>query len=125
MPSPLGRSLVAIAWLVAVAILVQAVLAGRGWFIEPELFDLHGVLGNATFLLAVVATALAWITRASRTSLLLTSLLVLGLIGQIGLGYAGRRSGIAEASAMHVPLGVALLGLSVAAAMLVSRDSRT
>lgn len=124
MPFTRGPWRTAVVWLIPAVILVQALLAGRGWFVDPALFELHGALGNATLLLAVVAAAVAWAARTSRTGAVLASLTVLGLIAQIGLGYAGRRSGIPEASAVHVPLGVALLGLSVAAAMLIGRDER-
>jgi hypothetical protein len=51
---------------------------------------------------------------------ILASIAVVGLIGQTGLGYAGRRSGIALASSVHIPLGVALLGLTVAVAVLAT-----
>jgi len=117
----LKRWLVPVAWLVPIGIFVQAVLAGRGWFVDPALFDVHGALGNALLPIAVAAAALIWISRVPRTTVLLASLTAFGMIGQIGLGYAGRRSGAVEASAAHVPLGVALLGLSVAVALLVSR----
>jgi len=95
-----------VAWLVPIGIFVQAVLAGRGWFVDPALFDVHGALGNALLPIAVAAAALIWISRVPRTTVLLASLTAFGMIGQIGLGYAGRRSGAAEASAAHVPLGV-------------------
>lgn len=121
----LRRWLVIIAWLVPIAIFLQALLAGQGLFVDPTLFGLHGILSNLTLLVSVVAAVLAWAARTSRTTALLASLTVLGVIAQTGLGYAGRRSGLVEASAAHVSLGVALFGLAVAVALLVNRDRST
>ncbi|MFA9445303.1 DUF6220 domain-containing protein [Egicoccus sp. AB-alg6-2] len=113
-----------VAWLVAAGILAQAVLAGQGLFVDGALFGLHGGIGHGVLLLSVVLVALVLLTGTTRTTLVLAVLLVLGLIGQTGLGYAGRRSGIAFASSLHVPLGVTLLGVSVAIAVLVGPRPR-
>ena len=113
----LNRALAPIAWLVPVGVLVQAVIAGQAWFLSPELFGLHGGLGHGVLALAVITAALAWARGGSRVTAWLATAAVLGLVAQIGLGYSGHRAGEATASALHVPLGVALLGLSVAVAM--------
>lgn len=122
MSGSLRQWLIPLAWLVPTGILIQAVLAGRGLFVDPTLFGLHGNLGNALLLIAVAVAVLAWMSKAGNAAVLLALLTTVGMVAQIGLGYAGRRSAAIEASATHVPLGVALLGLSVAVALLLMRD---
>lgn len=107
---------VATTWLVVLGILAQAALAGQGWFADPTLFGLHGGLGHGVLALAVLAAVLAWVA-APRWVAILSTATVLGLVGQTGLGYVGRRGGVAAASALHVPVGVALLGAAVAVAL--------
>lgn len=114
---------VAAAWLVALGILAQAALAGQGWFVDPALFGLHGGLGHGVFALSLLAAATAW-AAAPRWVAVLATTTVLGLIGQTGLGYAGRRGGVVAASALHVPAGVALLGAAVAVALGTTLDLR-
>ena len=121
--SSLSRVLVTLAWLVPVGILVQAVLAGQAIFVAPSLFGLHGGLGHGVLLLAVVTAGLAWMLRR-KTAAWVATAVVVALIAQIGLGYTGHRGGLAAASALHVPLGVAVLGGSVAVAMLLTLRRR-
>lgn len=111
-----GRWCGTFAWLVVAGILAQAVLAGQGWFLDQSMFALHGGLGHGVLLLAVVAATLSWIAAPRWVAVLATVMLV-GLVGQTGLGYVGRRGGTALASAAHIPLGVALLGAAVAVAL--------
>ena len=113
--------LLLLAWLVPLGVLVQAVLAGQASFVTPELFGLHGGVGHGVLLLSAVA---AWTDRGTRGVAVLASLVVVALVAQTGLGYAGRRGGIVEASAWHIPLGVAVLGLAVAVAVLLSNRHR-
>lgn len=115
-----ARPLVIAAWTVCAGILVQASLAGPASFGSPELFDVHGWMGSAVMMVTAVVLILTLLAREAWTVRVLALLLVVGTIAQIGLGYAGRRGGATAASALHVPLGVFLLGLSVAVAMLVS-----
>jgi hypothetical protein len=119
MPS-LQRPMLVLAWLVPLGVMAQAVLAGQAWFGSPGLFGLHGGIGHGVLLLSVVLAALAWVAGSSRLTAGLASLAVVALIGQTGLGYVGRRGEVAVASAAHVPLGVAVLGLTVAVAVLLS-----
>jgi hypothetical protein len=91
--------------------LLQAILAGRGWFLDGDIIRVHGHVGNVTFLLTV---ALALLGRAATRSIRAVAPLVLLVILttiQIGLGYAGRDN--AELAAWHVPNGVLIFGLSV------------
>jgi hypothetical protein len=118
------RILLPLAWLVPLGVLAQAAIAGQALFVSPALFGLHGGLGHGVLALAVATAALAWAAPASRTAAGLATLAVLGLIGQTGLGYVGHRTGVALASSLHVPLGVALLGLTVATAVLLTVGGR-
>ena len=118
------RALLTLAWLVPLGVLGQAALAGQALYVSPELFGLHGGLGHGVLLLAVVTAALAWIVGSSRPAAALASLAVIALIGQTGLGYVGHRSRVALASSLHIPLGVAILGLTVAVAVLVTVSRR-
>ena len=115
----LSRALVPLAWLDPAGILVQAVLAGQAIFVSPSLFGLHGGVGHGVLLLAILTAVLAWANRR-RPAAWLGMGVVVALVAQIGLGYTGHRAGMASASAWHVALGVALLGTSVAVAMLLT-----
>jgi hypothetical protein len=123
MPS-FARPLAVMAWLVTLGVMAQAVLAGQAWFLSPALFGLHGGIGHGVLLLSVLLATFAWLARAPRGAAVLATLTVVALIGQTGLGYAGRRGELAVASAAHVPLGVAILGLTVAVAVLLTSRVR-
>ena len=116
----LVTALLTLAWLVPGGVVLQAVLAGQAWFVSPGLFGLHGGIGHGVLMLAVLTAGLAWVCELSRPAAILASVAVVGLIGQTGLGYVGHRGGVALASALHVPLGVSILGLTVAVAVLVT-----
>lgn len=117
---PVVRVVRVLAWTVPVGILLQAVLAGQAWFVSPTLFGLHGGVGHGVLALSIVTAGLLWSAGGGRTAALLASVVVLGLIGQTGLGYAGHRTGIAAASSLHIPLGVTLFGVSLAVAVLLA-----
>lgn len=104
------RAYVVLAWVVALAVLVQAVLAGRALFGSWSI-TVHGVLGNATFAVAMVVVAVAVAARAGRQAVVVAALLAVVLTVQIGLGYAGRDR--AEAAAWHIPNGVLTFGLAI------------
>lgn len=122
---PVSRVARVLAWTVPVGILIQAVLAGQAWFVSPTLFGLHGGIGHGVLLLAVATAGLVWLAGIGRTAVLLASVVVLGLVGQTGLGYAGHRTGIATASSVHIPLGVSLFGLSLTVAVLLAVQGTT
>lgn len=113
-----------IAWMVPVGVVVQAVLAGQSTFAGAGLIGLHGGLGHGVLLLSVLTAGLAWVTRSRRAVSLLATLAVIALIGQTGLGYTGARTGIAAASAVHVPLGVAIVALTTLVATWLSVGRR-
>lgn len=118
------RALTVMTWVIASGVFTQAVLAGQAWFITPSLFALHGGVGHGVLLLAALTGTLAWLLRAAGPAILAT-VLVIALVAQTGLGYVGRRTGEALASSLHVPLGVAIFGGTIALAVLVTlRRSR-
>lgn len=92
-----------LAVVVALAVLAPAVLAGRALF-GPWSITVHGVLGNATFAVALALVAAAVVARAGRHAVAVAVLLAVVLTAQIGLGYASRDR--AEAAAWHIPNGV-------------------
>lgn len=98
-----------LAAITAALILVQAVLAGRHLFGTWSI-TVHGVLGNVTFMVAVILAVAITVTRTKRAAWTGWILVIL-LTAQIGLGYSSRSS--LEAGAWHIPLGVAAFGLAV------------
>lgn len=115
-----ARLAMVVGWGVVAGIAAQALLAGQGWFQDPSLISLHGGIGHGVLGLAVILVGLTVVGRLGWGLVALAGLQLVGLIGQTGMGYAGRRSGIATASALHIPLGVLLFGLSVALVLLLS-----
>lgn len=114
-----------LAWLVTLGIVVQAALAGQGWFVTPDLLVLHGGVGHGVLTLAVVLTVAVVVRHRVGLPSALSLLLVIGLVAQTGLGYAGRRGELALASSVHIPLGVIVLGLAVALVVWLSLARRT
>jgi hypothetical protein len=115
--------------LTAALVLIMAVLAGRGWFIDFDLINVHGVIGNIVFLFVLAQTALAFgigLPRSLRNQLLVINVVLLVLvIAQIGLGYtATSDKGSAEAAAWHIPNGVLIFGLVIYHLALVTRLRR-
>ena len=113
-----------VAGLVALLILVQATLAGQFTFKEPSLKDVHAIVGNVLFMLAIVQLALAWLTRdAWRHRMVISSaILVLLIVAQIGLGYGSRDN--VDSAAIHIPVGVFIFALASIIAMLSMIDER-
>jgi hypothetical protein len=132
--SPLARPslltpLRVVAALVGLAVFVQAIFAGQGLFIDTDNLDIHGMIGNLTLLLALAQAGLVFFAgfpRRDRTSFLIRSLVLLVLVvAQLGLGYSGRDGG--TAAALHIPNGVAIMGLaaSLAASLFGYRPDAT
>jgi hypothetical protein len=109
--------------LMVALVLVQAFLAGRGWFVDPDYIDVHEVVANVVFLNALALLGLAIAIGAPATWRIAliapNALLVVLVVAQIGLGYGGRES--SEAAAWHIPNGVLIFGLSVFLLSLVPR----
>jgi hypothetical protein len=110
----------------AVGVLIQAWLGSTGFFQgEPDRIDVHGMLGNFMFLVAVIQVGIAFYAMtkgiASRNLLILSVVTVLLVVAQIGLGYSTRDS--IDALAWHLPNGVLLMGVTTATAVLAWRPA--
>jgi hypothetical protein len=104
--------------LAVVIFLLQPVLAAQGYWradVYPDLINIHGIVGDSSFLVVIVQAGLALYGATKRifsTRIAVINLVILGLlVTQIGLGYTGRESAIAVS--WHVPNGVLLFGLAV------------
>lgn len=119
----LARSLRIVAPLIALTVLVQAVFAGRGLFLDTDNLTIHGGIGNLTLLLVALQAMLvlfAGFRGRTRAVLVLSSLALLVLvIVQLALGYSGRNGG--QAAAWHVPNGVLIFGIAVGIAATLTR----
>ena len=109
--------------LTLVLVMIQAVLAGRGWYLSPDLIEVHGWIGNITFLAVIAQVGLVLAIgipgSLGRKLLILTAVVAVLVMAQTGLGYSGRDS--ADAASWHIPNGVLIFGLAVAVAALASQ----
>lgn len=113
----------AVALLTTTLVFVQAVLAGRSLFVDPDAIDIHEVVANAIAVVVVLQVLLAvaaGFTPSLRVPLWTAGLVVL-TVAQTGLGYIGRDN--SDIAALHVPVGVLLFGLSMLVVMLAILDS--
>lgn len=105
-----------VAVVTAVLVLVQALLAGQGLFVDTGRIEVHGWVGNATFLAAIALLAAAFAAwrrgTLGRSAVVLSAVLLLLTVAQLGLGYSGRES--SAAASWHVPNGVLIFGVSAA-----------
>jgi len=97
-------------------VLVQAALAGRHINLGAGI-ELHGVLGNIVFTLAVVMVVLAFMTQTRGVVVGHAVAFAALCFAQVGLGYVGRET--AEAAAWHIPNGVLIMGVAVAQLSLI------
>jgi hypothetical protein len=110
-PAPqnaLVRRYSVIAIITGALVLIQAVLAGRGMFVNFDLIKVHGYVGEITFVAALFLLVAAWLGRqegvTTTTEITLGMLLIVLLAAQFALGYGGRDSG--TAASLHVPNGI-------------------
>lgn len=108
------RSALVTAWagcaaLLVLLVLVQAALAGQALFGTTDI-AVHGYVANASFALGLLGAVLAGLARVGKGALALAAVVLALLFVQVGLGYVGRSS--TAAAAWHVPLGVAVFGLT-------------
>lgn len=95
----------------AVLVLVQAALAGR-FLVGEGGRTTHRLIGEGLGLVAaVVAVAGFRLRAANRDRWWLGLALLVMVMAQTGLGFAGRAS--STAAALHVPLGVATFGAAL------------
>lgn len=104
------------AWLFVASVLVQAFLAGRGLYDDHDLFDVHEIVANLVFLLALAQLVLAFLaTKASagrRMLIGLSTVILVLVVAQIAMGY--QISDEPEAGAWHILNGVTIFGLATA-----------
>lgn len=101
----------------AALVLIQAALIGQALFLgNSGAIELHGMLGSASFVGALILSGIAiYGMRRGEVSSVLLGLAVLVtvlIVAQLGLGYSGRRGGMA--AALHIPNGVLIMGLLTA-----------
>jgi hypothetical protein len=112
-----------VAVLFAALVLLQAFIAGRGWFKDFDLIDTHGQIGQGVFLVAVVQSALAFLVFGARRLPAIVSAVLLVLTGlQLALGFASEDS--STAASLHIPNGVLIFGLATVFASSVVRVAR-
>jgi hypothetical protein len=116
-----------VAALFAVAILEQALTASLGLFdARPGLIDMHRQIGDGLALLALIGAGIAIYGNIrgviGRRLMWIAIALVPLVIGQLMMGYATRES--TTAIAWHIPLGVALMSLTTANAVLAAIPAR-
>jgi cytochrome b561 len=105
----LARAHRTLAYAMPVLVLAQAALAGQHLF-EGSSISLHGVLGELTFALTVVGVVLAVVRRCDAAVFFTAVLLAALAFAQVGLGFVGRET--TAAAAWHIPVGVAIFGLT-------------
>lgn len=110
-----------VAVLFAVAILEQALTASLGLFdARPGLIDMHRQIGDILAPLALIQAGIAVYGRTrgviGKATMWISIALVPLVVGQVMLGYETRESQMAIA--WHIPLGVALMSLTTANAIL-------
>lgn len=118
--SRLPMALVALSGASAALVLVQAMLAGRFIYVDPDLVDLHEIVANLLFLVVLAQGVVAYLAMsrglATRADVAAAIALVALVTAQIGLGYSARDGG--EAAALHVVNGVLVFGVALVAFML-------
>jgi len=115
-----------VAVLYVALVLLQAILAGRGWFKDFDLIETHGQIGSVVFLVAIGQAVLAFMVFGSRSWLSIASAVLVVLTAiQLGLGYSSTGgSGNATAASLHIPNGVLIFGIASAIASTVVRVRR-
>jgi hypothetical protein len=123
--SGLWKALKIVAAITPLLVLVQAFLAGRGVFADNEYINgdyigIHGFVANIILLVAIAQAVLAYLALArgytTRAMLGVSIAIVVLVVVQIGLGYAGDDGG--NAAAWHIPNGVLIMALSIVGHML-------
>jgi hypothetical protein len=106
-------------------VLLQAILAGQGWFEDRDYFDIHEMVANIIFLVVLVQLLLTVVLKIQgpmgRTLLIMNGILLVLVIVQIALGYSYTEGETAQAGAWHIPLGMVIFGLSGAIHGMVRR----
>ena len=102
------------------AVLIQAFLGGRGFFLDRDILTVHGRIGDLLLLVSIAHLVVGVIAYRKRqlwvAPLGVSVLLVVLVFVQLSLGYGGEES--ATAAAWHLPNGVLIFGLTVTNAFL-------
>ena len=112
--SGLVTALKATSAFLALGLLVQAWLGSSGFFNgNPDLITGHEMFANVFVLVGLAQVILAFLAMRkgilTQGFLIVSALILVAVVAQIGLGYAGRDS--ATALSWHLPNGVLLMGL--------------
>ena len=121
MSSSYARTHLVLAGALPVLVLVQAMLAGQHLF-EGSSISVHGILGEVTFALTVVGLVLAIVRRCDGLVFGVAVVLMALAFAQVGLGFVGRET--SEAAAWHIPVGVAIFGLTTYQLALLTERAR-
>ena len=92
---------------------VQPVLGGWISFRDRGVIDIHAMVANTMFLVAVLLVGLAMLAGFARknTFILWSMLLLVMIVAQMGLGYGAREA--REVAAYHIPMGVFAFGVGL------------
>jgi hypothetical protein len=113
-----------VAGLFAALVLLQAIIAGRGWFKDFDLIKTHGQIGSGVLLVAIVQAVLAFAVFGSRSRpAIVSAVLVVLTAVQLSLGYSGKDN--STAASLHIPNGVLIFGIATAFTSSVLRIRRT
>lgn len=107
------RLLPLVAWLLALAVLLQALTAGLGVFHTPGWWSSHRTWVHAWEWLSVLAVMLAYVGRAVRTVKLLAWATVVLLFVQYATVGMRTRSGLEGLAALHTVGALALFWVAV------------
>lgn len=116
-------------WLTLVTtlfVLLQAVLAGQGWFEDRDFLDIHGRLGDIFFLVVLVQLVMTVLLKIrgslGRQLLIMNGILLILAFVQLFLGYSAEDTvQNDQAAAWHIPNGLLIFGLAGAIHSLVYR----
>jgi hypothetical protein len=95
--------------LLGLGVLVNALIAGRYLIGEWDI-EVHGIIGNVVFVLALAVLGLAIYLREGRAAIITAAVLAVLVFAQVGLGYSGRDN--LGPRAWHIPNGVLIFGLT-------------
>lgn len=92
---------------------LQPVLGGWITFQDRGVIDIHAMVANTMFLIAVLLVGLAMLAGFARrnTFILWSMLLLVTIVAQMGLGYGAREA--REVAAYHIPMGVFAFGVGL------------
>lgn len=92
---------------------VQPMIGGWAIYRDRGMLDLHAMVANTMFMVAILMLALSIAAGFQRKPLIagVTGLLLVVLTAQMGLGYGGE--GRPTVAALHIPVGVLAFGVGL------------